>query len=131
MIRVVVAIGYCHLWQVNSRLVVMITRLRRRIHCRHVGKRYERVGEDRTRCADVRIVAATNRDLKKWVAAGRFREDLYYRIHVFPILVAPLGERKDDIPLLAKHFVELSVRELRCQSPRLTRAGITALQNYD
>jgi transcriptional regulator with GAF, ATPase, and Fis domain len=94
-------------------------------------KRYERVGEDRTRHADVRIVAATNRDLKKAVAAGRFREDLYYRLHVFPIQVTTLKERKDDIPLLAKHFVELSVKELRCSKPRLTRGAITRLQNYD
>ncbi len=94
-------------------------------------KRYERVGDDRTRQANVRIVAATNRDLKKAVAAGRFREDLYYRLHVFPIQVAPLRERRDDIPLLAKHFVELSVRELRCSKPRLTRAGVVQLQNYD
>lgn len=94
-------------------------------------KRYERVGDDRTRHADVRIIASTNRDLKKAVAAGRFREDLYYRLHVFPIQVAPLRERKDDIPLLAKHFVELSVKELRCPKPRLTRAAIDRLQNYD
>lgn len=94
-------------------------------------KRYERVGEDRTRTANVRIVAATNRELKKEVAAGRFREDLYYRLNVFPIQVAPLRERKDDIPLLAKHFVELSVKELRCAKPRLTRAGVVKLQNYD
>ena len=93
-------------------------------------KQYERVGEDRTRHADVRIVAATNRDLKKAVAAGRFREDLYYRLHVFPIQVAPLRERKDDIPLLAKHFVDLSVKELRCPKPRLTRAAVARLQNY-
>lgn len=93
-------------------------------------KRYERVGDDRTRLANVRIVGATNRDLKKAVAAGRFREDLYYRLHVFPIHVVPLRERKDDIPLLAKHFVELSVKELRCPKPRLTRAGVAALQNY-
>lgn len=94
-------------------------------------KRYERVGDDRTRCADVRIIGATNRDLKKAVAAGRFREDLYYRLCVFPIQVAPLRERKDDIPLLAKHFVELSVKELRCPMPRLTRAGVSQLQHYD
>ncbi|MCC6822557.1 MAG: sigma 54-interacting transcriptional regulator, partial [Verrucomicrobia subdivision 3 bacterium] len=93
-------------------------------------KRYERVGDDRTRLANVRIVGATNRDLKKAVATGRFREDLYYRLHVFPIHVVPLRERKDDIPLLAKHFVELSVKELRCQKPRLTRASVAALQNY-
>ena len=94
-------------------------------------KRYERVGEDRTRHADVRIIAATNRDLKKEVAAGRFREDLYYRLHVFPIHVTTLKERKDDIPLLAKHFVDLSVKELRCPKPRLTRAAVARLQNYD
>jgi formate hydrogenlyase transcriptional activator len=94
-------------------------------------KRYERVGGDVTRRADVRIVAATNRDLKKAVAAGRFREDLYYRLNVFPIQVPPLRERMDDIPLLAKHFVELSARELKCAKPRLTRAAVTKLQNYD
>jgi transcriptional regulator with GAF, ATPase, and Fis domain len=94
-------------------------------------KRYERVGDDRTRRANVRIVAATNRDLKKAVAAGRFREDLYYRLNVFPIQVPPLRERMDDIPLLAKHFVELSTRELKCAKPRLTRAAVTQLQGCD
>src|ERR1700757_3345352 len=94
-------------------------------------KCYERVGEDRTRRADVRIVVATNRDLKKEVGAGRFREDLYYRLNVFPINVAPLRERTEDIPLLAAHFVELAVKELECVRPRLTRAGIETLQNYD
>jgi transcriptional regulator with GAF, ATPase, and Fis domain len=94
-------------------------------------KRYERVGDDRTRRADVRIVAATNRDLKKAAAAGKFREDLYYRLNVFPIQVPPLRERMDDIPLLAKHFVEISAKELKCAKPRLTRAAVTKLQSYD
>jgi transcriptional regulator with GAF, ATPase, and Fis domain len=94
-------------------------------------KRYERVGEDRTRRADVRIVGATNRDLKREAAAGRFREDLYYRLSVFPIQVAPLRDRREDIPPLAKHFIDLSVRELRSPKPRLTRAGIAKLQGYD
>ena len=94
-------------------------------------KHYERVGDDRTRRADVRIVAATNRDLKKEAAAGRFREDLFYRLNVFPIQVAPLRERHEDIPLLAQHFINLSVKEMGCAKPRLTRAGIIRLQGYD
>ena len=94
-------------------------------------KRYERVGDDRTRLADARIIAATNRDLKKEAAAGRFREDLYYRLNVFPIHVAPLRERKDDLVALAQHFIALTVKELRCPPPRLVRAGIASLQSYD
>jgi DNA-binding NtrC family response regulator len=94
-------------------------------------KSYERVGEEKTRHADVRIVAATNRDLKKEVAAGRFREDLYYRLNVFPMKVAALRDRKEDIPLLATHFIDISVKELGCPRPRLTRAGIETLQDYD
>ena len=93
-------------------------------------KSYERIGEDRTRRADVRIVAASNRDLKSEVAAGRFREDLYYRLNVFPIEVASLRDRKEDIPLLADHFIELSARELGCPRPRLTRAGLETLLSY-
>ncbi|MGA7130608.1 MAG: sigma-54 dependent transcriptional regulator [Chthoniobacterales bacterium] len=94
-------------------------------------KSYERVGEEKTRCADVRIVAATNRDLKNEVAEGRFRQELFYRLNVFPLKVAPLREHKEDIPLLATHFIELLVKELRCPKPRLTRAGLEALHGYD
>ena len=93
-------------------------------------KCYERVGEEKTRRADVRIVAATNRDLKAQVAAGSFREDLYYRLNVFPLEVAPLRARGEDIPLLAKHFIDLLVKETGCAKPRLTPAGIAALENH-
>ncbi|MCH8048136.1 MAG: sigma 54-interacting transcriptional regulator [Planctomycetes bacterium] len=92
---------------------------------------FERVGEDRTRHSDARIVAATNRDLKKEVAAGRFREDLYYRLNVFPVEVPPLRQRRDDIPLLAAHFLSLAVARLNRPAPRLTRANTEQLQRYD
>jgi DNA-binding NtrC family response regulator len=94
-------------------------------------KQYERVGDERTKRADVRIIAATNRDLKQEVEAGRFREDLYYRLNVFPVQVAPLRERREDIPLLAKYFVEMLAKELKCPKPRLTEAGVAKLQSYD
>jgi DNA-binding NtrC family response regulator len=94
-------------------------------------KSYERIGEDRTRHANVRIVAATNRDLQREVAAGRFRQDFYYRLNVFPLTVAPLRDRREDISLLARHFIDLSVKELGCARPTLTRLGLEALQNYD
>jgi len=70
-------------------------------------RKFERVGGEETIEIDVRVIAATNRDLNKEMMEGRFREDLYYRLHVIPIMVPPLGERENDIPLLAKHFLDI------------------------
>ena len=92
---------------------------------------FERVGEDRTRKVDVRIIAATNRDIKREVEDGRFREDLYYRLNVFPIEVTPLRKRKEDIPRLAAHFLSLACRQFNRTTPRLTQGNVVQLQSYD
>jgi transcriptional regulator with GAF, ATPase, and Fis domain len=93
-------------------------------------KQYERVGEEKTRTVDVRIIAASNRDLKKDAEEGRFRQDFYYRLNVFPIEVPPLRERKEDIPILAAHFLKQAARRLRLPPPRLTEALARLLQSY-
>lgn len=92
---------------------------------------YERVGEEKTRQVDVRIIAATNRNLKKDIGKGRFRQDLYYRLSVFPIEVAPLRYRKGDIPLLAEHFLGLIQKRENRKLPRLSVANLKQLQGYD
>jgi transcriptional regulator with GAF, ATPase, and Fis domain len=92
---------------------------------------FERVGEDRTRHADVRVVAATNRDLRGEVAAGRFREDLYYRLAVFPIEVPPLRRRRDDIGRLATAFLASAAQRLGKPGLRLTAADLRALERRE
>src|SRR5438876_686502 len=94
-------------------------------------KQYERVGEETTRTINVRILAASNRDLKAEVAAGRFRQDLYYRLNVFAIEVPPLRQHKDDIPMLAAHFLGQTARRLKVPLPKLTRAHLVQLHSYD
>ncbi len=91
---------------------------------------FERVGEERTRKVDVRVIAATHRDLRREADAGRFRSDLYYRLSVFPIEVPPLRERVEDVPLLAEVFLAASSRRLGRKPPKLTRAVVQRLQRY-
>jgi transcriptional regulator with GAF, ATPase, and Fis domain len=94
-------------------------------------RRFERLGEEKTREVDIRLIAATNRDLKKEAAAGRFREDLYFRLNVFPIECSPLRERSGDIPILAEHFLKTAAARLNLKKPALTNANIETLTAYD
>ncbi|UUY08643.1 sigma 54-interacting transcriptional regulator [Pseudomonas sp. J452] len=91
---------------------------------------FERVGDERTRRVDVRIIAATNRDLRTEVEAKRFREDLYFRLNVFPLQSPALRERVEDIPLLAAHFIEQIGQRLNLPGRRLSKADIARLQSY-
>jgi transcriptional regulator with GAF, ATPase, and Fis domain len=96
---------------------------------------FEPVGSDRMRHANVRIIAATNHDLNSLIRSlireGRFRADLYYRLSVFPLDVPPLRERRDDIPLLAAHFLEKACKRFNRTGLRLSASQIRQLQNYD
>lgn len=92
---------------------------------------YERVGGNKTLSTDVRLVAATNRNLREEVWKGRFREDLYYRLNVFPITLAPLRDRKSDIPALAAHFLRRACTEFNKPLPLMTVEASAALKAYD
>jgi PAS domain S-box-containing protein len=87
----------------------------------------ERVGDTRTRKVNVRVIAATNRDLKKEVDEGRFREDLFYRLSVFPIEVPPLRERRDDIGPLVAHFIRQSARRMNRPEPQISKTAFDQL----
>lgn len=91
---------------------------------------FERVGDDKTIKADVRIIAATNRNLEEDVKHNRFREDLYYRLSVFPIEVPPLRDRQDDIPVLASHLLEKTCRDLGRKQLNLTHQQVSVLKNH-
>ena len=91
---------------------------------------FDRVGGRQTITVDVRIVAATNANLEQAVAAGRFREDLFYRLNVVTIAIPPLRERREDIPLLAQHFIRQYARKHERTVAGITDAAMTALENH-
>ena len=91
---------------------------------------FERVGDDKTMQVDVRVVAATNKDLAKEVKAGRFREDLFYRLSVFPIEVPPLRDRITDVVPIALNFLERACRELGHESMKLSQNQVTLLKSH-
>lgn len=93
-------------------------------------REFERVGENSTRKADVRIIAATNRDLRKMILQGNFREDLFYRLKVFPIHIPPLRERKEDIGPLIDHFIQRFVTETKKNIVSLSHDAALTMMDY-
>ena len=94
-------------------------------------REFEPLGSERTQKVDVRVIAATNRDLRQMVADGRFQEDLYYRLNVIPIQIPPLRERRDDIPVLVEHFVAKHARRAGKRIEGLAPGLLDALQSAD
>ncbi|MFA4905230.1 MAG: sigma 54-interacting transcriptional regulator [Candidatus Margulisiibacteriota bacterium] len=95
------------------------------------GREFERLGGTTTVKVDVRVICATHRDLDKMVKEGKFRDDLFYRINVFPITLPPLRERKEDIPLLVSHFTHKYTRENKKRIEGVNRAALDLLMAYD
>ena len=93
-------------------------------------RQFERVGGSRTVRVDVRVIAATNRNLEESVGAGTFREDLYYRLNVIPVVLPPLRERREDIPLLVEHFLDRFGRELGRRKVRISPGSLDLLTAY-
>jgi formate hydrogenlyase transcriptional activator len=91
---------------------------------------FERLGGTKTIKVDVRLVAATHRDLAKMVADGRFREDLYYRLNVFPVMLPPLRERSEDVPRLVRHFTQQFARRMGRRIETIPSEVMNALNNY-
>src|ERR1700757_4084231 len=93
-------------------------------------KEFERLGSGKTHRINVRLVAATHRNLEEMVARHQFRSDLYYRLNVFPIMLPPLRERREDIPLLVSHFVEVFSRRMGKQISSIPRETLDAFTSY-
>jgi Nif-specific regulatory protein len=119
--------GTIFLDEINSTSPKLQVKLLRVLHERE----FERVGESRTIRVDVRVIAATNASLEDLVEKGEFREDLYYRLNVVPVVLPPLRERRDDIPLLAQFFLKRYADQHKCPVPELTPALIDALKAHD
>ena len=94
-------------------------------------REFEPLGSERTERVDLRVIAATNRDVRQMVAEGRFQEDLFYRLNVIPIVLPPLRERRDDIPALVAHFVRKHAQRTGRRVERVDDGAQAALQEYD
>src|SRR5262249_19938658 len=94
-------------------------------------REFERLGSTHTRKVNVRLVAATNRDLEKMTATGAFRKDLYYRLNVFPIRIPPLRDRREDIPLLVSFFVQKFAKEMQKHIEAVPAAVMKGLASWD
>jgi two-component system response regulator HydG len=119
--------GTIFLDKIGEMSPMMQAKLLRVIESREI----QRVGSDETVKADVRIVAATNRDLQEEVSAGKFREDLFYRLNVVTVKVPPLRERQDDIPILAQHFLQKYAEKNRKKVKGLTPLAMDMLLKYN
>ena len=93
-------------------------------------REFERLGSTRTQQVDVRVIAATHRDLKQMVEEGMFRTDLYYRLHVFPLTVPALRDRRDDIPIIARHFVEKYSQRMKRHVETISPRTMEILEGY-
>ena len=94
-------------------------------------REFEPLGSERTEKVDLRVIAATNRDLRQMVADAKFQEDLFYRLNVIPIEIPPLRERRDDIPSLVEHFIQKHAQRVGRRIERLDESVMTGLQQYD